>query len=181
MLFLRTPFKVLLCLTVVGLVLSLTSCGDDDPEAQSLTGKYQFISSSLRKSITVGNTTYPAGTDISDAVANGLFGVVTCADPANTAIDLQASGSLFFVCLSEPGVSPVQAGTWAGTENDTKLALNLSNPPFPSPITATVQGLSFSGNTLSGYILNLPMPGAALGEPTIPVALIDIDIIFEQQ
>ncbi len=178
---LRTPFRFILGLLVFGSILLISSCGDDDPEGPSLTGKYQFVSASLRKNVTVGSTTISAGTDISAQIADGLFGAVSCSNPDNTAIDLQASGSLFFICLNESGVAPVQGGTWAGTNSNTKLVLSLSSPPFPSPIQASVQGLSFSGNTLSGYILNLPLPGTAFGEPSVPLVLIDIDIVFEKQ
>ena len=179
MLSLKMPFRILMSLTFLGVFLFLASCDDDEPEGQTLTGQYKFVSASLRTAVTVNGQIIPAGTDITDQIAEGLFGAVTCADPANTAIDLQSTGSLFFICLNE-SVTPVQGGTWEGTDSNTRLVLSLSAPPFPQAIQATVQGLAFDGDLLSGYILNLPLPGSSLGSSS-PFVLINVDIVFEVQ
>lgn len=160
----------------------IASCGeDDDPEGLSLDGDYKFVSATLRKDITIDGTTISAGTDISAQIKEGLFGAVECSNQENTAIRLDVNGTLYFLCAGEAAVTPVQGGTWSGTNNNTNLVLALSSPPFPSPISATVKGLVVDGNTLSGYIENLPIPGATFGDPGTVFVLTNFDIAFEKQ
>jgi hypothetical protein len=94
---------------------------------------------------------------------------------------LETGGVLYFLCLNEPAVTPVQSGTWTGTNGNTNLVLALSSPPFPAPISATVRGLVLDGDELSGYIQNLPIPGATFGDPATVFVLTDFDIVFEKQ
>ena len=171
----------LLSILFLGSILVLGACGDDDPEGPSLDGDYKFVSAKLRKDITVGGVTITAGTDISTEISEGLFGAVTCSNPDNTAIRLEAGGTLYFLCLTETAITPVQSGTWTGTNSNTNLVLALSSPPFPSPISATVKGLVINGAELSGYIENLPIPGSTFGDPGTAFVLTDFDIVFEKQ
>lgn len=178
----RKPlFKFVLSTIFIGSLLLIAACSDDDPEGPSLEGDYTFVSATLRKDITIDGNTITAGTDISAEIKEGLFGAVTCADPNNTAIRLADGGTLYFICVGETAVDPLQAGTWSGTNNNTNLVLALSSPPFPSPISATVKGLELDGDELSGYIQNLPIPGASFGDPGTAFVLTDFDIVFEKQ
>jgi len=176
----RKPlFNFVLSTLFIGSLLLIAACSDDEPDAQSLEGDYTFVSAELRKDIIVDGNTIPAGTDISDQISAGLFGAVSCTNPDNTAINLESGGTLFFFCVGETAVTPVQAGTWSGTNNNTNLVLALSSPPFPSPLSATVKGLTLDGAIMSGYMTGLPVPGELFGSSGLYI--IDFNIVFEKQ
>ncbi len=179
MLYKKPLFNRLLSVFLLSSIALLSACGDDDPEGPSLDGDYVFVSASLRKDINVDGTPISAGTDISAQISAGLFGAVTCTNPDNTAIRLAAGGTLFFFCAGETAVTPVQAGTWTGINSNTNLVLALSSPPFSTPISATVKGVTLTGTEMSGYITGLPVPGDLFGSTGLYI--IDFDIVFEKQ
>lgn len=177
---------------VLTAVFTFTSCSDDNGEEEeepTLAGVYQMTEAILTTDIVdvEDSVIVPAGQDVSAIMGEGIFGKSPCDNKANTAVDMQTDGKLFFVCVgSESGKDGVDAGTWSENVTLTQLTLNLNATVVP-PIgyQLTITNVTKTGGEIDGSIGAVPIPKELL-EPAFPdvefppITVVGADVTFTE-
>jgi hypothetical protein len=155
-------------------VFTFTSCNNDDDEEtpeETLAGVYRMEEAVLTSDVVDAEDSViiPSGTPVTEIMAGGIFGASPCDNPANSAVDLQDGGKLFFVCVgTESGVPGVDAGSWSENATLTQLTLSLNATVVP-PIgfDLTIINLTTGSGKINGTIPGVPLPGELL-QPFFP-------------
>ncbi len=144
--------------------------------AMAYTGVYKLVSAIISKEVTIDGELYPVGRDVT-ADAQGLFDVVSCGNPNDRAMNLKFTGNLAFVCIGPN--NETAAGGWTGNATTKIIDITFSSPPYPSMFIISIENATLAGNTLTGEMNEVGLPGALFGLPgTIYVSL---DLEFEKQ
>jgi len=156
---------------ILSAVFTFTSCSDDEGEEEedpTLAGVYQMTRAVLTDPIVDvdQNVVVPIGTDVSEIMANGIFGKSPCTDKSNSAVDMRTDGKLFFVCVgSESGTQGEDAGSWIENVTLTQITLNLNATVVP-PVgfALTITNVTKTGAVINGTIGIVPIPKELLEE-----------------
>jgi len=178
---LKNQLKVALLSLLVfsfGLVL-ITSCEEDETKVDSLVGTYAFVSATLAENLMYQEELIaPAGTDVYQAIGQGMFGNSPCDNVMNSAVELRKSNEIYFVCIGE--ANELKAGTWDINDERTILTLNLSPPAVTASLALLVTNFDEGTNSFSGTIANLPVPSELFQLPAGGVLLLTINIQFNK-
>ena len=169
---------------IMAAALLLFSCEEKKDEADELVGSYVFTSATFNESVTIiiqeQNVPFPAASDASAFVSEGLLGAAPCDDTENAAIELKADGTTFFICLGE--TNQEQLGTWSINTARTTLTLNISNP---QTFSLNIVDLEITATSFSGTVENFPLPinagfelGASLPGGLVNYQIASVDISF---
>lgn len=178
-----------------------SSCSDDDPidvPAPDVAGVYTFTSATLidgnigdasttNMVIEHGggpgvNVDVPAGnvqetTFFANAV---LSGVAPCTDPAipvTYKVDLQADGTIAFICTSEGDLSE-DAGIWELADENKTLVLTIESAVL-GQVVVEIENLMVVSPVLSGTINSFPMiKSAAAGIGPTNLQFISFDVVL---
>ena len=131
-------------------------------------------------------TVINAGTDVTSLVSDVLLAAAPCDDPADAALESNANGELYLVCIGESG--RIKAGTWTSNSTLSTLTLNLSSPPFPIDLQMNVAHITINEecNLFSGNINPLILPGEEIADLLPPgvdpplAAFFSIDITISK-
>lgn len=172
-------------------VLTFASCNDDgeEPEAETLAGVSQMTEAILTSDVTdvQDSVVIPSGTDVTQIMAGGIFGASPCQNPANSAVDMEEGGKLYFVCVGdESATQGVDAGSWTENSTLTSLTLNLNQDVVP-PIgfVLTISSVTKNGPVIKGKIPSVPITKELL-EPFYPgvdfpaIVMVSADVTFTQ-
>lgn len=134
-------------------------CGDDDsdePEVDALVGLYSISSATLNEDLIVADTIVfiEEGSDLTEQISGALLAAAPCTDGANTRIELQDGGLVFYTCVGEDNT--LENGTWQIDEGRTQLTLTLNIDPSPTPVPVVLTNLVESTSSVSGDII-LPL------------------------
>lgn len=163
-------------------LINLTSCSEDvETPVDPLVGQYKFVSAILTTDPIPDVPGLDAGSDVSDIIGGALFGVVTCTNSANTAIELKSTNELYFICIGESVEE--KGGTWSSNSTETEFTLNFSSPPFVQPFSLLLTDVVFDGTTLTGYAGNLILPASLVpnAPPGAPIVTFSVDLTFAKQ
>ena len=165
-----------------GVLVILSSCdGNEETPVDPLVGQYKFVSAILTSDPVPDVPGLDAGSNVSDIIGSALFGVVTCTNSANTAIELKQSKELYFVCIGES--KEEKGGTWSVNSMQTEFTLNFSSPPFPQPFSLLLTNVNFDGSVLTGYAANVILPSSLVpnAPPGAPIVTFSVNFTFAQQ
>lgn len=190
--------RLLFAFAAIAFVAS--SCSDDPVEvpAPDVAGIYTFTSATLIDgNIGDASTTnlvieHGGGPGVNVDVPAGdvqttsffvnavLSGVAPCTDPATPityTIDLQADGTIAFICTSEGDLSE-DAGSWALTDENKTLVLTIESAVL-GQVVVEIENLVVVSPVLSGTINSFPMiQSAAAGIGPDNLQFISFDVVL---
>jgi len=178
---------------------------DPGPELYEIPGVYTFDEAILQTDITMPfelipgvPIVIPAGTDITEEMADGLLAEAPCDNPENGAVELKENKQLFFVCIGEDNED--QAGTWDINSDTTELTLVLSVEIGTLNLKIEDLEIDETNDIIGGTIGNFPITKALLagfmagfglseeqiegilaGVPDNWTVLVDVDIKFKKE
>jgi hypothetical protein len=164
--------------------LLLFSCEEKKEEVDELVGKYVFGSATFNEEVTIiieqQQVTFPAESDATDFVSEGLLGAAPCDDTDNAAVELKADGTTHYICQGE--TNQEQLGTWAIKSDRTVLTLNISNP---TTFSLNISDLVVTETSFSGTVTNFPLPvdasvelGGSLPGGLVNYQIASVDVSF---
>ena len=142
-------------------LLFIISCSKDNTEViDPLVGKYIISAAVLTQPVTYQqDTILKSGTDLTLAINASLLSSASCANAANTRLELKNNGQIWYDCEGEN--TGMANGTWEVNEKrDTlSLALNIPSPTGTGTVTAdlTISDLQESTAQVSGNT-RIPLP-----------------------
>ena len=152
----------LIAFSLTGMIL-MTGCGDDDTVVDPLVGKYVLSNATVASALTItlpgdsDPSTLEEGTPITEIIGGILAAASPCVNPVNTAIELAADGTLFYICVGED-VNSVDSGEWSSDTDSNTITLIIQSEAFSTPLTVVVKNYTISVGSFSGLIEGFPVP-----------------------